>query len=184
MTTGDAVASWYRHSIALPSSSRLVLLPSPPPPTPTNGPFEPASLSLSLYVHIHGGENTHANFLDVSPGPCPQDIPRDAREFTGEERSAEREREKESVRANSSVYSSSSTLPTPRRYIFPPWIEIYCSDGTHTKILWERASEKEGRSSVRISADSRSFSCLLSSHSPPSSRPTSVNRERGHKAYA
>lgn len=182
MTTGDAVASWYRHSIALPSSSRLVLLPSPPPPTPTNGPFEPASLSLSLYVHIHGGENTHANFLDVSPGPCPQDIPRDAREFTGEERSAEREREKGRACAQTPPFIL--PLPTPRRYIFPPWIEIYCSDGTHTKILGRRASEKEGRSSVRISADSRSFSCLLSSHSPPSSRPTSVNRERGHKAYA
>lgn len=112
MTTGDAVASWYRHSIALPSSSRLVLLPSPPPPTPTNGPFEPASLSLSLRPHPRRREHTHANFLDVSPGPCPQDIPRDAREFTGEERSAERERERESVRANSSVYSSSSH-PSP-----------------------------------------------------------------------
>lgn len=110
MTTGDAVASWYRHSIALPSSSRLVLLPSPPPPTPTNGPFEPASLSLSLRPHPRRREHTHANFLDVSPGPCPQDIPRDAREFTGEERSGERERE--SVRANSSVYSSSSH-PSP-----------------------------------------------------------------------
>lgn len=112
VTTGDAVASWYRHSIALPSSSRLVLLPSPPPPTPTNGPFEPASLSLSLRPHPRRREHTHANFLDVSPGPCPQDIPRDAREFTGEERSAERERERESVRANSSVYSSSSH-PSP-----------------------------------------------------------------------
>lgn len=112
MTTGDAVASWYRHSIALPSSSRLVLLPSSPPPTPTNGPFEPASLSLSLRPHPRRREHTHANFLDVSPGPCPQDIPRDAREFTGEERSAERERERESVRANSSVYSSSSH-PSP-----------------------------------------------------------------------
>lgn len=110
MTTGDAVASWYRHSIALPSSSRLVLLPSPPPPTPTNGPFEPASLSLSLRPRPRRREHTHANFLDVSPGPCPQDIPRDAREFTGEERSGERERE--SVRANSSVYSSSSH-PSP-----------------------------------------------------------------------
>lgn len=113
VTTGDAVASWYRHSIALPSSSRLVLLPSPhrrPPPTvPSN---QPLSLSLSLRPHPRRREHTHANFLDVSPGPCPQDIPRDAREFTGEERSAERERERESVRANSSVYSSSSH-PSP-----------------------------------------------------------------------
>lgn len=173
-----------------PLDSAAFVLPTRPPTfPPTADPHQRSlrtslSLSLSLRPHPRRREHTHANFLDVSPGPCPQDIPRDAREFTGEERSAEREREKESVRANSSVYSSSSTLPTPRRYIFPPWIEIYCSDGTHTKILWERASEKEGRSSVRISADSRSFSCLLSSHSPPSSRPTSVNRERGHKAYA
>lgn len=171
-----------------PLDSAAFVLPTRPPTfPPTADPHQRSlrtslSLSLSLYVHIHGGENTHANFLDVSPGPCPQDIPRDAREFTGEERSAEREREKGRACAQTPPFIL--PLPTPRRYIFPPWIEIYCSDGTHTKILGRRASEKEGRSSVRISADSRSFSCLLSSHSPPSSRPTSVNRERGHKAYA
>lgn len=125
-----------------PLDSAAFVLPTRPPTfPPTVDPHQRSlrtslSLSLSLRPHPRRREHTHANFLDVSPGPCPQDIPRDAREFTGEERSAERERERESVRANSSVYSSSSTLPTPRRYIFPPWIEIYCSDGTHTKILW------------------------------------------------
>lgn len=182
MTTGDAVASWYRHSIALPSSSRLVLLPSPPPPTPTNGPFEPASLSLSLYVHIHGGENTHTPIFSMCRRVrVPRIFP--AMPVNSQaRRGVQREREKGRACAQTPPFIL--PLPTPRRYIFPPWIEIYCSDGTHTKILGRRASEKEGRSSVRISADSRSFSCLLSSHSPPSSRPTSVNRERGHKAYA
>lgn len=123
-----------------PLDSAAFVLPTRPPTfPPTADPHQRSlrtSLSLSLRPRPRRREHTHANFLDVSPGPCPQDIPRDAREFTGEERSGERERERESVRANSSVYSSSSTLPTPRRYIFPPWIEIYCSDGTHTKILW------------------------------------------------
>lgn len=101
-----------------PLDSAAFVLPTRPPTfPPTADPHQRSlrtslSLSLSLRPHPRRREHTHANFLDVSPGPCPQDIPRDAREFTGEERSAEREREKESVRANSSVYSSSSH-PSP-----------------------------------------------------------------------
>lgn len=183
MTTGDAVASWYRHSIALPSSSRLVLLPSPPPPTPTNGPFEPASLSLSLYVHIHGGENTHTPIFSMCrrvrvPRIFPA-MPVNSQARRGVQR--ERERKGERARKLLRLF-----------FLFPPLADIFSLRGSrstarteHTRRYFgRRASEKEGRSSVRISADSRSFSCLLSSHSPPSSRPTSVNRERGHKAYA
>lgn len=185
MTTGDAVASWYRHSIALPSSSRLVLLPSPPPPTPTNGPFEPASLSLSLYVHIHGGENTHTPIFSMCRRVrVPRIFP--AMPVNSQaRRGVEREREKGRACAQTPPF----ILPLR---LFPPLADIFSLRGSrstarteHTRRYFgRRASEKEGRSSVRISADSRSFSCLLSSHSPPSSRPTSVNRERGHKAYA
>lgn len=101
-----------------PLDSAAFVLPTRPPTfPPTADPHQRSlrtslSLSLSLRPHPRRREHTHANFLDVSPGPCPQDIPRDAREFTGEERSGERERERESVRANSSVYSSSSH-PSP-----------------------------------------------------------------------
>lgn len=112
------------------------------------------------------------------------------RERRGEEK---REKERESVRANSSFILPSFRLfpplvALPRAIYFPSLDRDLLLDGTHTKIRGNgrRASEREGKSraSVRISANSRSFSCLLSSHSPPTSRPTSINRERGHKAYA
>lgn len=171
-----------------PLDSAAFVLPTRPPTfPPTADPHQRSlrtslSLSLSLYVHIHGGENTHTPIFSMCRRVrVPRIFP--AMPVNSQaRRGVEREREKGRACAQTPPFIL--PLPTPRRYIFPPWIEIYCSDGTHTKILGRRASEKEGRSSVRISADSRSFSCLLSSHSPPSSRPTSVNRERGHKAYA
>lgn len=80
VTTGDAVASWYRHSIALPSSSRLVLLPSPPHPTPPRPTPVPTPHQRSLRTSL-STTSTHANFLGVSRS---QDIPlRGAREFAG-----------------------------------------------------------------------------------------------------
>lgn len=79
MTTGDAVASWYRHSIALPSSSRLVLLPSPPLQSTAN----PHQRSLRTSLSTSTSTGTHTSISSVCRGPCPQDIPRDAREFAG-----------------------------------------------------------------------------------------------------
>lgn len=172
-----------------PLDSAAFVLPTRPPTfPPTADPHQRSlrtSLSLSLYVHVHGGENTHTPIFSMCRRVrVPRIFP--AMPVNSQaRRGVEREREKGRACAQTPPF----ILPLR---LFPPLADIFSLRGSrstarteHTRRYFgRRASEKEGRSSVRISADSRSFSCLLSSHSPPSSRPTSVNRERGHKAYA
>lgn len=147
MTTGDAVASWYRHSIALPSSSRLVLLPSPPPPTPTNGPFEPASLSLSLYVHVHGGENTHTPIFSMCrrvrvPRIFPA-MPVNSQARRGVQR--ERERKGERARKLLRLF-----------FLFPPLADIFSLRGSRSTARTEHTRRYLGGVRLRRKGDPRS----------------------------
>lgn len=149
MTTGDAVASWYRHSIALPSSSRLVLLPSPPPSTPTNGPFEPASLSLSLYVHIHGGENTHTPIFSMCRRVrVPRIFP--AMPVNSQaRRGVEREREKGRACAQTPPF----ILPLR---LFPPLADIFSLRGSRSTARTEHTRRYLGGVRLRRKGDPRS----------------------------
>lgn len=138
-----------------PLDSAAFVLPTRPPTfPPTADPHQRSlrtslSLSLSLRPHPRRREHTHANFLDVSPGPCPQDIPRDAREFTGEERSAEREREKGRACAQTPPF----ILPLR---LFPPLADIFSLRGSRSTARTEHTRRYLGGVRLRRKGDPRS----------------------------
>lgn len=147
MTTGDAVASWYRHSIALPSSSRLVLLPSPPPPTPTNGPFEPASLSLSLSTSTSTEERTHTPIFSMCrrvrvPRIFPA-MPVNSQARRGVQR--ERERKGERARKLLRLF-----------FLFPPLADIFSLRGSRSTARTEHTRRYLGGVRLRRKGDPRS----------------------------